>query len=85
MRFLRARLKLSQEGLARWEGMPDKPIPGPADVALRLFCGLKLENDTVMADLLDALTRLDEAEHRAAVIHHLHFASHDGDWRQHAA
>src|SRR6266404_24208 len=52
VRFLRAQLKLSQEGLARvlqqergsvarWEGAPDKPIIGSADSALRLFYALR--------------------------------------------
>ncbi len=48
VRFLRAQLKLSQEGLAkalrtkrgsvaRWEARPNHAIPGPADSALRMF------------------------------------------------
>jgi len=52
VRFLRAMLKVSQEGLARvlrqrrgsvarWEAEPDKDLPGAADSALRMFYALK--------------------------------------------
>jgi len=74
VRFLRAQLHLSQEGLAkimrtsraaiaRYEGNPQKEIPGSADVALRLFYAAQMNNDPIAKEIADLLAHLDEIKH----------------------
>ena len=73
-RFLRSQLKLSQRGLAqilrqrrgsvaRWEGEPDKKIPGAADSALRMFYALNADGHETARQLIELLGELDELEH----------------------
>jgi DNA-binding transcriptional regulator YiaG len=79
VRFLRAQLKLSQEGLAkalrtkrgsvaRWEAKPRRQIPGTADSALRMFYALKAEKHEVAERLVDLLTEVDELEHKLQML-----------------
>ncbi len=97
VRFLRAQLKLSQEGLARvlrqrrgsvarWEAAPVKDIPGPADAALRMFYALKADQHAVAERLVDLLTEIDELEHKMSV-REAAFRDTDDGWRSlpHAA
>lgn len=92
VRFLRSLLDLPQVGLARvlgtkrltvarWETAPQRPIPGPADRALRLFFALKMEGNRKATELIDLLSDMDEREASNAV-----FRERDGAWeRQRAA
>jgi len=97
VRFLRAQLKLSQEGLARvirqrrgsvarWEAAPAKDIPGPVDAALRMFYALKAAQHAVAERLVDLLTEIDELEHKLS-IREAAFRDTDEGWRSlpHAA
>jgi DNA-binding transcriptional regulator YiaG len=79
VRFLRAQLKLSQEGLAkalrtrrgsvaRWESEPDKTIPGPADAALRMFYTLTADGHAEAVRLVDLLKEIDELEHQLELL-----------------
>jgi DNA-binding transcriptional regulator YiaG len=79
VRFLRAQLKLSQEGLAkvlrrkrgavaRWEAEPDTPIPAAADAALRMFYTLKADGHVEAVRLVDLLTEIDELEHQLEML-----------------
>lgn len=94
VRFLRARLKLSQEGLAavlgssrvsvaRWEAEPDKPIPGTADHGLRMFYVLKLADHPLICQITDLLAELDERMHGSAGP--VPFRQAEGGWHQQAA
>lgn len=91
VRFLRAQLKLSQDGLARilrtrrgsvarWEGMPDHAIPGTADAALRMFYALKADKHTLAERMVDLLTELDELEHQIAMKEAMNFRETAGEW-----
>lgn len=90
VRFLRAQLKLSQEGLARvlrqrrgsvarWEAAPDKDIPGPVDAALRMFYALKADQHAVAERLVDLLTEIDDLEHKRSV-REAAFCDTDAGW-----
>lgn len=79
VRFLRAQLGLSQDGLAkalrtrrgsvaRWEGQPNKAISGTADAALRMFYALKADGHEVVERLVELLTELDDLNHQLAVL-----------------
>ena len=92
VRFLRAQLKLSQDGLARflrtkrgsiarWEAEPEKPIPGPADSALRLCYALKSNGHAIAERIVDLLADIDELEHRISVIRETSFRDTDEGWR----
>lgn len=92
VRFLRAQLKLSQDGLAkalrtrrgsvaRWEAEPNKPIPGIADVALRMFYALKANGHAVAERVVDLLTEIDELEHRITVVRETSFQDTEEGWR----
>jgi DNA-binding transcriptional regulator YiaG len=95
VRFLRSLLDLSQTGLARvlqttrasvarWEADRGKPIPGPADSALRMFYALKAGGDQTAIRTVGLLAEIDEIEHadkrRRAV-----FQETDGSWMRNAA
>jgi len=84
VRFLRAQLKLSQDGLARvlqtkrgsvarWEAEPEKAIPGPVDSALRMFYALKTAGHGVAERIVDLLADIDELEHQISVIRQTSF------------
>lgn len=73
VRFLRSMLGLSQDGLgrlvrqsrptiARWEGMPNKPIPTGSDDWLRVVYVKRVEGDAAVCRLVDLLTDLDELQ-----------------------
>jgi DNA-binding transcriptional regulator YiaG len=75
VRFLRSMLKVSQDGLAkilgqkrgsvaRWEGAPNKAIPGYANRALRYFFALNPDGHELGKKLVELVTELDELEHR---------------------
>jgi DNA-binding transcriptional regulator YiaG len=79
VRFLRGRMRLSQEGLARimrtsrpaiarYEGNPQKEIPGSADVALRLFYAARMTSDPIAREVADLLTEIDELEHDSRAV-----------------
>lgn len=93
VRFLRAQLKLSQEGLAkalrtrrgsvaRWEAKPDHPIPGTADSALRMFYAVKAERHEVAERLVDLLTEIDELEHKVEVLRGETFRATAAGWER---
>ena len=74
VRFLRARLGVSQSALgkilgasratvARWEGAPDSAIPATADRALRLFYAVKAEGEEVAARVIALLPEIGEPAH----------------------
>lgn len=92
VRFLRAQLKLSQEGLAkvlqtkrgsvaRWEAEPAKAIPGLADSALRLFYAFTAQGHETARRLVDLLRELDELEHQAPATRETTFGETEGVWR----
>lgn len=92
VRFLRAQLKLSQDGLAkalrtrrgsvaRWEAAPDKAIPGTADAALRMFYALKVAGHEIAIRLVDLLTELDERQHDIAESKHRDFEQTEQGWQ----
>jgi DNA-binding transcriptional regulator YiaG len=73
VRFLRSMLDLSQDGfarvlgqtrpsVARWEGQPDKPIPGASDRALRLFYAAQAAGNKAPKRVSDLLKELDEIQ-----------------------
>jgi DNA-binding transcriptional regulator YiaG len=79
VRFLRGRMHLSQEGLARimrtsrpaiarYEGNPLKEIPGSADVALRLFYAARMTSDPIAKEIADLLMEIDELQHGSAPV-----------------
>ena len=91
VRFLRARLGLSQSGLAkilrtkrltvaRWEAAPEKVITGPADTALRLYCAAYECGDETAHRIAELLTELDDLEHRAVAEEH--FRSVNDNWER---
>jgi DNA-binding transcriptional regulator YiaG len=92
VRFLRAQLRLSQDGLARalrtkrgsvarWEAQPNHSIPGPADTALRMFYALKAQKHELAEQIVELLTELDDLEHAAAVEQAMKFREDDaGCW-----
>ncbi|KJB94604.1 hypothetical protein N826_10270 [Skermanella aerolata KACC 11604] len=72
-------MRLSQEGLARimrtsrpaiarYEGNPQKEIPGSADVALRLFYAARMTSDPIAREVADLLTEIDELEHDSRAV-----------------
>ena len=78
VRFLRSQLELSQEGLARvlrtsrptiarYEGSPDKAIPGSVETALRLFYAAAIDGDPSAENIVELLKELDELEHVAVM------------------
>jgi DNA-binding transcriptional regulator YiaG len=90
VRFLRSMLKVSQEGLARvlgqrrgsvarWEGHPNKDIPGAADSALRMFYALKAGGHETAQKIVDLLQEEDELRHRILSIRDLQLRK-DVDW-----
>jgi len=93
VRFLRSRLRLSQDGLAkvlrtrrgsvaRWEGEPNHPIPGTADAALRMFYALKADGHALAERIVDLLTEIDEIEHKIAVAKEaVAFRETAGEWQ----
>ncbi|WP_211217661.1 helix-turn-helix domain-containing protein [Novispirillum itersonii] len=94
VRFLRARLKLSQDGLAvllgstrgsvaRWEAEPDKAIPGTADHGLRMLYVLKMQEHPLICQITDLLAELDERTHGSAGP--VPFRQNDGAWLRQAA
>ena len=75
VRFLRSMLGISQSALAcimnvergqvtRWEKDPHKPLPGTADVALRLFSALNLAGNATAKKLVERLKECDEGEYK---------------------
>jgi DNA-binding transcriptional regulator YiaG len=93
VRFLRAQLKLAQEGLARalrtkrgsvarWEAKPGRPIPGTADSALRMFYALKAEKHEVAERLVELLTEIDNLEHKIAVMRDETFKTTVAGWER---
>jgi DNA-binding transcriptional regulator YiaG len=93
VRFLRAQLKLSQEGLAktlrtkrgsvaRWEAKPDHPIPGTADSALRMFYALKAEKHEVAERFIELLTELDELKHQIEFLRDETFRATAAGWER---
>ena len=96
VRFLRSVLSLSQEGLgrvlqesrptvARWEGEPEKGIPGASDSALRLFCAAKLDGNALALEVATLLEEIDELQHQIAVLQEKEsvlFEEADGHWQQ---
>jgi DNA-binding transcriptional regulator YiaG len=90
VRFLRSQLKLSQAGLARvlqqergsvarWEADPNKPIPGAADSALRLFYALSADGHELAKKIVDLLADIDDLEHQ---MHVLQFVATGGGWKK---
>lgn len=90
VRFLRAMLRLSQEGLARilrqrrgsvarWEAEPNKNIPGAADSALRMFYALKAGGRETARKLVELLEHTDELEDQLHALRDLHLKK-DGAW-----
>lgn len=95
VRFLRGMMKVSQEGLARvlrqrrgsvarWEAEPDKPIPGAADSALRMFYALKAGGHEMAVKVVDLLQEIDDLEHGLAKTRDLQLRN-DGTWMRAAA
>jgi putative transcriptional regulator len=95
VRFLRSMLKVSQEGLARvlrqqrgsvarWEGDPNKDIPGVADSALRMFYALKAGGHETAQKIVDLLQEADELEHHILSMRNLQLRK-DRDWVRAAA
>jgi len=95
VRFLRAMLRVSQEGLARvlrqrrgsvarWEAEPDKAIPGAADSALRMFYALKTGAHDTAAKVVDLLQELDEHAHGTHGLRDIRLRN-DGNWTREAA
>jgi len=93
VRFLRAQLKLSQEGLARvlrtkrgsvarWEAKPARSITGAADSALRMFYALKAEKHEVAERLVDLLTEADEVEHHVEMLRDATFRATAAGWER---
>jgi DNA-binding transcriptional regulator YiaG len=93
VRFLRAELKASQEGLARilgqkrgsvarWEGEPDKAIPGVADRALRFFYALRANGVELGRKIVELVTEIDDLEHPQSV---LRLEETERGWRRKAA
>lgn len=91
VRFLRARLDLSQAEVARvlgvtrgavakWEARPDHPVPGTADRALRLFFVLKLGRDELAKQIVELLAVIDERTCGTAI-----FRETDRGWTREAA
>ncbi len=78
VRFLRGQLDLSQHALARvlktaratiarYEGRPDKDIPGQADTALRLFYAAAAGGNHTAERVVELLREMDEMRHGDAV------------------
>lgn len=74
LRFLRSFLDLSQAALAetlgvqrvqvaRWEAAAKKPIPGPADRALRFVVAGTLGGARLVARVLEQFHQIDDVEH----------------------
>ena len=91
VRFLRAQLKLSQEGLAhiigvrrgavaRWEGRPGEAIPGPADTSLRAFYALKARKDELADRVLRLLEEIDARRHGIEAARDATFRETDSGW-----
>jgi DNA-binding transcriptional regulator YiaG len=91
VRFLRAQLKLSQDGLARvlrtkrgsvarWEGRPHHQIAGAADAALRMFYALKADKHELAERMVDLLTEMDDLEHKIAMLQAMSFRETEGEW-----
>lgn len=96
VRFLRAQLKLSQDGLARalrtrrssvarWEGRANHPITGTADASLRMFYALKVGGHEVAERIVELLTELDELQHKVTMLRESSFRETAGAWRRQPA
>lgn len=93
VRFLRSLLGLSQDHLARkvlrqqrgsvarWEAEPKKPIPGPADAALRWFYTAVTKHQDAALKLVELLQELDELEHAQALAKGASFGRDHDRWR----
>ena len=91
VRFLRAQLKLSQDGLAhilrvrrgavaRWEGRPRAAIPGSAETALRAFYALKAGRNEVAEKVLHLLEEIDALENDRADVRDAAFRETPSGW-----